>query len=254
MCRRCMVKLVGRLLALRSSGTMPRVRLMTHYTMQPRLQCSSDWEPVLSSYRPLRIHYAAGEMICQAGSYLAGVHLILRGAVSDMLLHVQGGRGYPDILGPGDLVGLEIVLPDSNGLSVSIRRALTAVDLLFVEESQWESALSDHPAFLREVLAYTTAKYMSIREGTREHVEGEYVLCRLLLVLGEACGTRTESGNISLPPDISLRILGDLLGVSGRRLRQAREAIPDLETSNGSIAFCAEAVRRILSRVQPISG
>jgi len=62
------------------------------------LRSCTEWETIFNSYRPLRIRYAPGEMICQVRSYVAGIHLIVRGAASDMMLSMGGEERNSDIL------------------------------------------------------------------------------------------------------------------------------------------------------------
>lgn len=201
------------------------------------LQSSTDWEAIFHSYRPLRIRYAPGEMICQVGSYVAGIHLVVGGVVSDMMLTMGGEQRNSDILGAGDLIGLEILESNSGGLSISLCRALTAVELLFVERSQLESALDDDPALQRAFLRYAVSRYVSTRKDPGQRASVEVQLCRLLMRLGEACGVPIDEGGIALPAEITLRTLGELLCISSRQLRHARQAIQNLELCESGIEF-----------------
>lgn len=210
------------------------------------IQLSTEWEAIFHSYRPLRIRYAPGEMICQAGSYVAGIHLIVRGVVSDTMLTMEGAQRNSDILGAGDLIGLEILERNSVGLSISLCRALTDVELLFVERSQLESALDDDPAIQRALLRYVASRYVFTREDPRQRVPVEAQLCRLLLRLGEACGRPVDGGCTALPVEITLRTLGELLCISSRQLRHARQAIQSLEINDSGIEFDLEEARGMM--------
>lgn len=179
---------------------------------------------------------------------MAGIHLIVQGVVSDMMLTQTGEPRNSDILRAGDLIGLETLENNSAGLSISLCRALTGVDLLFIEGSLFASALADHPALLRTVFQYAVSRVVHTRMDPRQQTSVEAQLCRLLLRLGDACGLPTAGNTVSLPSEISLRTLGDLLCLSTRQLRQARQAIQHLEIRESGIEFDGEEVRQIISR------
>jgi len=218
-------------------------------TQQPpaALQRSTEWRTIFQSYSPLRIRYAPGEMICQSGSYVAGIHLIVGGVVSDVMLTAGGLQRNSDILGAGDLIGIEILEKTSAGLSISLCRALTVVELLFIEKNQLESALNDDPTLQQAFLQYAVARYVSSRRDPREQASAEAQLCRLLLRLGEACDLPADSGGIALPVEITLRTLGELLCISTRQFRHARQAVRSLEIIDSGIEFDLEEARRILN-------
>jgi len=210
------------------------------------LRSCTEWEAIFNSYRPLRIRYARGEMICQVGSYVAGIHLIVRGAVSDMMLSMGGEERNSDILGIGDLIGIEILARNSAGLSISLCRAVTAVELLFVEKNQLESALDHDPVFQRALLRYVASRFVFTRNDPRQRAPVEAQLCRLLLRLGEACGLPVDDGCIALPAEITLRTLGELLCISSRQLRHGRQAIKSLEIGDSGINFDPDEAHRII--------
>ena len=239
-----------RRLTLRIFLLTTTVREMTQH--RPAiLQTSTEWESIFHSYSPLRISYAPGEMICQEGSYVAGIHLIVQGVVSDMMLTQTGETRNSDILGAGDLIGLEILERGSAGLSISLCRALTGVELLFIEGNQFASALDDNPALLRTVFQYAVSRVVRARKDPRQQTSVEAQLCRLLLRLGETCGLPTAGHTVALPSEISQRTLGELLCISTRQLRQARQAIQHLEIRESGIEFHADEARRIISNEFP---
>lgn len=211
------------------------------------LQPATEWEAILHSHRPLRIRYAPGEMICQAGSYVAGIHLIVEGIVSDMMLTVGGKDRNSSILGAGDLIGLEILGINSDDLSISLCRAVTAVELLFIERSYLESALSDDPVLQRALFRYAVSRYIVARKDPRQREPVEAQLCRLLLRLGEACGLSPSDNGIALPAEITLRTLGEILCISSRQLRHARQAVQSLEISDSGIEFDRGEARRMIN-------
>jgi CRP-like cAMP-binding protein len=174
------------------------------------------------------------------------MHLIVSGVVSDIVPSKKGEQSHCDVLGPGDLIGLEILKNSRDALSTSLCRAITGVELLFVERSQLESALDDNPALQRSVLGYTIGRYLLVRGDLRSEEAAEARLSRLLLRLGESCGRPTDDGGIILPSEITLRTLGELLGMSSRMLRQARQTIQSLRTDASGIDFRLDEVRRTI--------
>ena len=241
---------VLRRLALRRILEWTTVFVMTQHK-PAALQSGIEWEALFHSYHPLRIRYAPGEMICQAGSYVAGVHLIVGGAVSDTMLAIDGEHRNCDILGPGDLIGLEILESHSDGLSISLCRALTAVELLFIEKNQLESALDDNPVLQRALFRYAVSRVVFTRKDPRQQTSVEAQLCRLLLRLAEACGLPAANGGIVLPVEITLRMLGELLCISPRQFRHARQAIQSLETNDSGLRFDVDEARRMINNECP---
>lgn len=209
-------------------------------------ELSTEWKPIFDSCRPLRILYSQGEMICQLESYLAGIHLIVKGVVSDMIPSTDTEQPNCNILAAGDLIGLEILERNPDGLSISLCRALTTVELLFVEKRQFTSYLDDHPVLQQSLLRYAVSRYVSARKDPRQQAPVEARLCRLLLRLGETCGIQRDNGMIALPAEITLRTLGDLLSISSRRLRQAIQAIHRLNITEAGIQFDQDEALRII--------
>ena len=239
-----------RRLALRMFLAGTTVWIMTQHR-PVALQPSTEWERIFHSYHPLTISYAPGEMICQVGSYVAGIQLIVQGVVSDMVLTPDGVPRDSDILGTGDLIGLEILERYSDGLSISLCRALTAVELLFIEKSQLESALDDNLALQQTFLRYAVSKFVLTRKDPRQRPPVEAQLCHLLLRLGEACGLLVDDSDITLPAEITVRTLGELLCISSRQLRHARRAIESLEICESGIQFDLDEARQIISSDWP---
>jgi len=180
------------------------------------------------------------------GSYVAGIHLIVEGVISDIMLTIGGEQRNSDILGAGDLIGVEILERNSVGLSISLCRALTAVELLFVERSQLESAIDDNASLQRALLRYVASRYVGARKDPRQRDSAEAQLCRLLLRLGEACGLPADDSSIALPVEITLRMLGELLCISSRQLRHARQAVQSLKISDSGIEFDLDEARRMI--------
>ncbi|MBE0635747.1 Crp/Fnr family transcriptional regulator [Candidatus Bipolaricaulota bacterium] len=208
------------------------------------------WESLLRSCEPLCIRYAPGEMICQTGSYVAGIHLVLRGAVSDSVAQTGAERPRCDILDAGDLIGLEVLAASSEALSSSLCRAVTAVELLFIERSQFELALTAHPALQQSVLHYVMARYLEARRAPRESTRIDAECCRLLLRLAASCDPPSEGGVVTFPAEITFRTLRELLGISSRQLREVRQSVQSLKRIDAHITF-DEAEARSIADVDP---
>jgi CRP-like cAMP-binding protein len=204
-----------------------------------------EWESIFRSCLPLRISYAPGEMISQAGSYIAGIHLIAEGVVSDTIPSSRGVQSHVDVLAAGDLIGLEILAHHAKSISSSRCRALTSVELLFVDTSQWMSTMDTDSMLERSLLHYVVTRHMRVREASRHSVSVDAQLCRLLQRLADCCIVSQDTGVVELPAEITLQMLGDLLGMSSRQLRQARQHIQSLTKGDACITFELAEIRQI---------
>jgi CRP-like cAMP-binding protein len=200
-------------------------------------QLSVEWERIFHSHQPLRIRYAPGEMICQAGSYVAGIHLIVQGVVTDVMLTATEQPRDTHILADGDLIGIEILDGSTERLATSLCRAITPVELLFIERRQLQKAIDDHPELQQSLVRYLVNRYVLTREDPRHRASVDSRLCRLLLQLGSVCGRPTEDDRIALPSAITQRVLGELLCISARQLRHARQDIQGLWLRESGIEF-----------------
>lgn len=186
-------------------------------------------------------------MISQAGSYIAGIHLIVDGVVSDSLPPLSVGHRSHEILSRGDLIGLESLARRCEPISPSLCRALTPVELLFVETTQWLSVMRDDPAIQHALLHHLVSRYMRVRESSRCSRSVEVQLCRLLSRLASSCAVSQSADRVVLPAEITFQTLSELMGVSGRQFRQARQIVNSLSNSDACIAFDIEEVRQIAS-------
>gem|GEM_PF-1547377 len=235
-----------RRLALRRFSGGATVVAMNHKQQAANLP-SIEWERIFCSYRPLAITYSPKEMICQAGSYVAGIHLIVQGVVADMMLTQAGEPRDHAILSVGDLIGIEILDGNTSRLSTSLYRAVTRVDLLFIERKQFQSAVEDHPFLQQQLVGHLVNRYVSARQDPRDKASAEARLGHLLLRLGQACGTSNQGGRVMLPSEITLRTLGEILCVSTRQLRQARLSLAGLEIRESGIEFDSQEVLQLIN-------
>jgi CRP-like cAMP-binding protein len=227
--------LLRRLTLSRFQLAITVMKMTTH--RQTTRQRSAEWERVFHSYQPLRISYAPGEMICQGGSYVAGLHLIIEGVVSDVILAAPSEPRDTQLLTKNDLIGIEILDGAADRLATSLCRAVTPVDLLFVERKQLQRAIDDHPTLQPSLIRYLIDRFVLARTHPRSRISVDSRLCHLLLQLGAACGQPSTNGGIALPAEITPRVLGELLGVSTRQLRNARQTIEGLQLRESGIEF-----------------
>ncbi len=196
----------------------------------------AEWQKLLACCDPLRIRYLAGEMICQTGSFVAGIHLIVRGVVSESVRSDDGEVACRGLLGPGDLLGLESLQTETGGLARSLSRSVTATELLFVESKRFNAAI-DADASLRWAVIGRLASRAgvghtaTIFQPAGEGPQGRFGLTLRRLV--DLCGA--VDGDAVVLRGVSLRTLGELASVSARQLRRA--VPPDLELSeeNGDL-------------------
>lgn len=198
---------------------------------------AAEWETLFQSYQPLRISYAPGEMICQAGSYVAGLHLIMEGVASDVILEAHLEPRDTQLLAKDDLIGIEILGGATDLLATSLCRAVTPVELLFVERKQLQHAIDDHPMLQSSLMCYLIDRYVRARVHPRNRVSVDSQLCHLLLQLGAACGRPRSNGKIALPAEITPRVVAELLCISTRQLRNARRTIEGLQLYESGIEF-----------------
>ena len=218
---------------------------------QTPMQLSTEWERIFHSNHPLRIRYAPGEMICQAGSYVAGIHLIVQGVISDVMLTETGESRDGQILAAGDMIGIEILDSKANRLSISLCRAVTSVELLFIEQGQFQAAVDNQPTLQQILVRYLVNRYVVTRSDPRQRAAVDSRLCQLLLQLGMACGTPTDGDKITLPSEITPRVLGELLCISTRQLRHARQAIGGLKMCESGIEFDSQELREMIANGCP---
>ncbi len=215
---------------------------MTDWTQITRTH-SLDCEELLRSYRPLAITYAPGEMICQAESYIAGIHLIMQGIVADTMVSISEDPRVTQILIPGDWIGVEILDCSTSRTATSLCRAVTRVELLFVERQQMLAALEDHVSLRQLLVGYLVSRLVFERNGSQDKASLEVRMARLLIQIGQVCGTPTGNGFIALPPEITPRLLADLLRISPRQMRQVRQSIDSLDLGGSGMMFADQAVR-----------
>jgi len=205
----------------------------------------------LAERASLHVRYSAGEMICQVGTYVAGIHFIRCGAVSNRVATLESGSGRSCILGPGDLIGLEILLGNGHALSMSQLRALTDVGLDFLSTDELRDLLAEDAAVARDLIGRVASQYFRMQRLLDVSTSDEDVICDLLLQIATACGCTAETGRVTLPRSVDRTALCDLSGLSPRRLRRVLDDVEGLHIGNADVSFDPEDVR---SRLQHCPG
>jgi len=203
---------------------------------------------VFDRHAPLHVRYAHGELICLAGSYAAGLYLVIRGVVAESPWVDAGATRVSEIVGPGDAIGLEILLPGHDGIHSVSSRAVTDVELLFLERKVFEAAIEEDPGVRWFAIRHMAERLARLQQAVlRTRMAAEHRLTLLLLDLGGKCGRRISGGRTALPPEIDSRALGDLLCVSARRIRRARVSVPTLDVDGREIVFSMDELRTTLA-------
>jgi len=198
---------------------------------------SADRALLFEPHRPLHVRYAQGELITQIGSYAAGIYVVQQGLVQEQspAAEPETGEGTAEILGIGDFVGLEILLPDAPDLHVTASRALTDVRLSFLERSAFHDALDREPELRAHVQSYLARRVFELREAvSRSRSPLPDQLRSLLLHLSERWTGAPSGPAVELPEAIDRRLLADLLGVSTARITRALRALA-IESGDGGI-------------------
>jgi len=105
----------------------------------------ATWNRVIETYAPLHVRYPPGELIYKAGSYAAGTYLVSDGFVSEYNMPQKGRpeKSLLEILGPGDLIGLEVFLGGRTELHLSCARAITETELFFFERAAFMKLIEE---------------------------------------------------------------------------------------------------------------
>ena len=212
--------------------------------LQHGLLQNTDGAAALVEHASLHVRYSAGEMICQTGSYVAGIHVIQRGAVANRVATLRSGASRSCILGPGDLIGLEVLLQHGDRVAASQVRALTDVELQFLATGELHAALSDDAAIAHAVMERLAAQYFRMQQLLDASTSDEDALLHLLLQLAAACGRTATTGRVVLPRSVDRAALCELSGLSPRRLRRVLDDVASLRIDNADVSFDPEDVRR----------
>jgi CRP-like cAMP-binding protein len=202
-----------------------------------------DWSRLVSTHAPLHVRYAEGELVHQAGSYAAGTYLIAEGLVSDRA-SVGGRGGAVEILGPGDLLGLEGFLDGSNDLHQTSARAVTETDLYFFEREHFLQVLEKEEGLLRYALVSLGRRLVGVKAWSAScaHAALAPQLGRLLLSFAGKVGG-ADGQPVLLPGGISARALAELLNSSKGQVLRASGVLPGVTLREDQFEISPEALR-----------
>ncbi len=215
-------------------------------TRQKRMTEQVDWDRIRETYSPLHVRYPQCELIYQAGTYAAGSYLIADGLVSDQCTSTSTRlqRLPLEILGPGNLVGLEILLDPPSDLHLSSARAVTETNLLFFKRELFLEILGEEDEVRRYCMQGLAKRFYFLKQqpacSGRASIEER--MCDLLLKLANACGQRTEDGNTLLPSKVTPMILARLIGLSTAKTLRIITSLPGVSSSETLINLSPEAL------------
>jgi CRP-like cAMP-binding protein len=135
-------------------------------TSQKRMTEQVDWNRISEIYSPLHVRYPQGELIYQAGTYAAGSYLIADGLVSDQCTSSSTPRQLSplEILGPGNLVGLEVLLDPPSDLHLSCARAVTETNLFFFKRELFLEILGEEDEVRRHCIQGLAKRFYSLKQ------------------------------------------------------------------------------------------
>jgi len=214
-----------------------------------------DLEDVFTQHDPFRVRYEPNELICQAGSYAAGVYLVTAGIVRETYVDTLTKRGevWMGLLGSGELIGSEFLLPDDDRLHRTSCRAVSTVSLSFLEQRAFEAAVEEHEVLRRFLLAHLAERgFNLVRALWRSQVGPEERVCSLLLDLARL-GEQTPEGRIAMPEAVDLRLLAGLLHLPLRQTRRACESLAGVGRTGDRLTFAPGELRNWQSERKAVS-
>ena len=216
-----------------------------------RLVWDTDWNIGVASYSSLHIRYPPGELIYQAETYAAGVSLIEQGLVANHQ-PIQANDLRPpllEVLGPGDLIGLDALCEHRGRLHLSTARAVGEVAVCFFEREVFLRMLDDKPSLCRYCLDQLNLRFHSLSKLASLSMTAslEERLCDLLLAITDRFGDAKGEEGVLLPSEISDACLSELLGVSRRRVRQSLARLPEVRQEGERLVVSAQSLRQRLA-------
>ena len=187
-------------------------------------------ETAFDRFEPLRIRYAPNELICQSGSYAAGIYLITSGTVLETYASAmcEATPLATGLLCTGDLIGIAPLSDSENMLHQTSCRALSSVSLSFLERGAFSAALEVDTALRRFLTAYLASRSQRlIRVLWRTRLSADDRLRDLFLDLAHL--GMGDNDIIRLPRELDLRLIANLTGVPLRRARQICSALQGVE-------------------------
>lgn len=201
---------------------------------------------LLEELSPLHVRYARGELICREGTFVAGLQLITQGLVMETCGETaqRAAGGAAELLGAGDVIGPEAVLSVPEELYLSSYRSLTEVHLLFVDQTALNEALANDRHLAATLIGSLSMRHFRLRNALlRSSLAPTARLRSALLDAASISGvTAAEERPVSLPPEIDLRVLGDLARLSPTQVRRGIQELPGVQAQDGQIMLSFEEV------------
>lgn len=223
---------------------------------QKRISEQVNWDRISETYSPLHVRYPQGELIYQAGTYAAGSYLIADGLVSDQCTSLSTPRQRPplEILGPGNLIGLEILLDPPSDLHLSCARAVTETNLFFFKRELFLEILGEEDEIRRHCVQGLARRFYRLKQQSEYSgcASIEKRMCNMLLKLADECGQRTENGNILLPAKVTPIIFARLFGVSNAKALRVITSLPGVSSSETPISLSPEALHLWLAKASQV--
>jgi CRP-like cAMP-binding protein len=220
-----------------------------HIGLCPTADMVRDLESVFAQHEPLRVRYERNELICQVDSYVAGVYLVTSGIVQESYRApgTREGDVSLGLLGSGSLIGLEHQQLDGGQLHRSTCRAVSQVQLLFLERAAFSAAIEEH-ALLREFLTAHLAErcFAAARALWRSRLDRQTRFATLLLDL-IPFGLRQSDDGIAMPEEIDLRLLAAMAHTTPRQARRVLAALPGVKWVEERLVYTPEELLRSMS-------
>jgi CRP-like cAMP-binding protein len=217
--------------------------------------CSPEWSQAVESYSPLTIRYPPAELIYQAETYAAGVYLVVQGLVSNRLPVQTSGQKLPvlEVLGPGDLIGLDALLNHHGTLHLASAHSITEIVVHFFERDVFLKMLIDEPSICLHCLDHLNHRFHILMRLSSLSLSAplEKRLCGLLLILAERFGKPQDDGSTQLPIGITCDHLPELLAASRRQVRKVLSCLPEIRQAREHLIVSVEALQRRLAEASP---
>ena len=164
---------------------------MTQQLLQ-RLAWDTDWNSGMESHSSLHIRYPPNELIYQAETYAAGVSVIEQGFVANHQPIQPNDQRIPllEVLGTGDLIGLDALRRHGGRLHLSSARAVGEVEVRFFERDLFLRMLDNEPALCRYCFHQLNLRFHNLGKGIFFSIGAslEEALCRFFLDLADRFG------------------------------------------------------------------
>jgi len=216
--------------------------------MDSKTQSAAQPETVFDRFDPIRIRYSSNELICQSGCYAAGIYLVTSGLILESYSGSRTGNDFvaAGVLGPGDLIGTELLIADPEELHQTTCRALSSTSLSFLERSEFDVASETDELLRGFVTAYLAGRSLGLlRTIWRAQRPADERLRRLLLELARFGDFESET-HVRLPREFDLRLLASLACLSVRRAKQICMSLQGISWTDEGLCLSLEDLTKTL--------